>query len=301
MLQKLEFMIALAREKHFGKAATSCGVAQPTFSLGIQSLEEMLDVPLVKRSSSRFQGFTPEGEVVLVWARRLLGDVEAMRRELLALQKGIGSSIRVAAIPTMMPFVASLTAPFQIRNPSVRLTLLARPSNELLSLLEQGEIDVGITYIDNEPVGDVMKIPIYRERYLLLTTPGGRFGCNDSVAWSDLADLPLCMFTPNLQHRRIVDNILRSVGIEMTPKIETDSIVVIASHVSTGNWVSIVPSSILGAISMTKTLRVVPIVGPDVTHTIGLIVSQRRPVPPTIDSLIKEIQNCSAAELLGPA
>src|SRR6185437_13061613 len=77
MLDKLEFMIALSREQHFGRAAESCGVAQPTLSLGIQSLEQMLNTPLVKRAS-RFQGFTPEGERVLVWAHRLVGDARAM-------------------------------------------------------------------------------------------------------------------------------------------------------------------------------------------------------------------------------
>jgi DNA-binding transcriptional LysR family regulator len=293
MLQKLEFMIALAREKHFGKAAASCGVAQPTFSLGIQGLEEMLNVPLVKRSS-RFQGFTPQGDLVLVWARRLVGDAHAMRQELFGLQKGVGSLIRIAALPTTMPIVASLTAPFQIRNPGVRFTLLARPSNELLGLLEQREIDVGVTYIDNEPVGDVIKVPLYEERYLLLTTLDRPFGCNESVAWSDLAALPFCMFTPNLQHRRIIDSVLRTVGIEITPRIETDSIMAITAHVSTGNWVSIVPRSILSTISTTEKLRAIPIVEPNVTRTIGLVVSERFPIQPTIASLIEEVRGASA-------
>ena len=102
MLEKLEFMIALSREQHFGRAAESCGVAQPTLSLGIQSLEQMLNTPLVKRAS-RFQGFTPEGERVLRWAHRLVGDARAMRQDILGLKTGIefspahcGSSIRNA-------------------------------------------------------------------------------------------------------------------------------------------------------------------------------------------------------------
>jgi len=300
MLQKLEFMIALAREKHFGKAAISCGVAQPTFSLGIQGLEEMLNVPLVKRSSSRFQGFTAEGELVLMWARRLIGDVQMMRRELVTLRTGAGSCVRLAAIPTVMPTVASLIAPFQIRNPDVRFTVLARPSDELLALLEEREIDVGMTYIDNEPIGDVLKIPIYQERYLLLTTADGPFGRSNGVSWSDLANLPLCMFTANLQHRRIVDTVLRGVGIEVTPRIETDSMAIIASHVSTGNWVSIVPCSILGAINVTDTLRTIPITDPDVTYTIGMIVSNRVPPPPAIASLIDEVRNRPVAGLSPP-
>src|SRR6476659_11282232 len=102
LLEKLEFMIALAREQHFGRAAESCGVAQPTLSLGIQSLEQMLNVPLVKRSS-RFQGFTPEGERVLVWARRLVGDARAMRQDILGLRSGAESHLRLAAMPASMP------------------------------------------------------------------------------------------------------------------------------------------------------------------------------------------------------
>ena len=129
MLEKLEFMLALAREKHFGRAAESCGVAQPTFSQGIQQLEELLNVPLVKRSS-RFLGFTPEGERVLVWARRLVGDAQAMRQEILGMQHGIGSHIRIAAMPAAMPIVASLTAPFQVRNPTARFTLITRTADE---------------------------------------------------------------------------------------------------------------------------------------------------------------------------
>jgi DNA-binding transcriptional LysR family regulator len=93
MIDKLEFLVALAREQHFGRAAKSCGVAQPTFSQGVQQLEDMLDVPLVKRSS-RFLGFTPEGERVLEWARRMVGDAQAMRLEIQQMQQGLGPNVR---------------------------------------------------------------------------------------------------------------------------------------------------------------------------------------------------------------
>ena len=78
MIDKLEFLLALAREKHFGRAAEACGVTQPTLSAGVKQLEEQLGVLLVNRGS-RFQGFTPEGERVLEWARRIVGDTRAMR------------------------------------------------------------------------------------------------------------------------------------------------------------------------------------------------------------------------------
>jgi DNA-binding transcriptional LysR family regulator len=292
VLEKLEFMIALAREKHFGRAAESCGVAQPTFSQGIQQLEEMLNVPLVKRSS-RFLGFTPEGERVLVWARRLVGDVRAMRQEILGLQHGLGPNIRMAAMPSAMPVVASLTAPFQLRNPTVRFTLLTRTSDEIISLLHQREIDAGVRYIGTEPESEVEEVPLYREQYLLLTTLEGPFGRSDRISWSQLAELPLCLLTPDLQYRRIIDRVLRGAGIEALPTIETDSILALTTHVHTGNWTSVVSSLVVNAIDLSGSLRVVPIAEPDVTHLIGLVVSKRFPIQPAIASLLQEARKSS--------
>ena len=105
MLDKLEFLIALARERHFGHAAEACGVSQPTLSAGIKQLEDSLGVLLVHRGS-RFQGFTPEGERVLDWARRIVGDTRAMRQEIDALKQGLAGHIRIAAIPTALAMVA---------------------------------------------------------------------------------------------------------------------------------------------------------------------------------------------------
>ena len=97
MIDKLDFILALAREKHFGRAADACGVTQPTLSAGVKQLEEQMGVLLVNRGS-RFQGFTPEGERVLGWARRIVGDTRAMREEINALRHGLTGRLRMAAI-----------------------------------------------------------------------------------------------------------------------------------------------------------------------------------------------------------
>lgn len=289
VLEKLEFMIALARERHFGRAAESCGVAQPTFSQGIQQLEELMNVPLVKRSS-RFLGFTPEGECVLVWARRLVGDVRAMRQEVQQMQQGLGPNVRIAAMPCAMPIIASLTAPFQIGHPTVRFTLITRTADEIIRLLHEREIDAGVRYVDGESLDEVEEIPLYREEYLLLTTLGGPFGRCDHISWSQLAALPLCLFTPNLQHRRIVDGALRRAGVSASPAIETDSILALTTHVLTGNWVSVVSSLIVNAIDLSGSLRVVPISEPSVSNMIGLVVSRRFPVQPTVAHFLDDVR-----------
>src|SRR5437879_7962791 len=78
LIDKLELLLALAKERHFGRAAEACGVTQPTMSTSLKQLEEILGVMLVQRGS-RFQGFTPEGERTRDWARRIVGETRAMR------------------------------------------------------------------------------------------------------------------------------------------------------------------------------------------------------------------------------
>jgi len=117
VLDKLDFILALARERHFGRAAEACGVTQPTLSAGVKQLEEQMGVLLVNRGS-RFQSFTPEGERVLDWARRIVGDTRSMREEINSLRHGLTGRLRIAAIPTTLAMVAALTTPYRERHPT---------------------------------------------------------------------------------------------------------------------------------------------------------------------------------------
>src|SRR5260221_14449136 len=146
VLDKLEYLMALAREKHFGRAAEASGVTQPTLSAGIKQLESQFGVLLVQRGS-RFIGFTPEGERTLDWARRIVGDTRAMRDEIKALKEGLVGRLRIAAIPTTLAMVAALTTPYRARHPDVRFTIFSKTSIEILTLLENLEIDAGVTYL----------------------------------------------------------------------------------------------------------------------------------------------------------
>src|ERR1700755_3110893 len=147
MIDKLELLLALAKERHFGRAAEACVVPQPTMSTSIKQLEEILGVMLVQRGS-RFQGFTPEGERVLEWARRIVADTRTMRQEGDALKRGLVGHVRLAALPPTLAMAASLTTPYRARHPNVRFTILSRTSIEVLKALDNLEVDAGLTYID---------------------------------------------------------------------------------------------------------------------------------------------------------
>ena len=287
MIDKLEFLLALAREKHFGRAAETCGVTQPTLSAGVKQLEESFGILLVNRGS-RYHGFTPEGERVLDWARRIVGDARAMRQEVHALKHGLAGRLRLAAIPTALAMVETLTTPFRARHPEVQFTILSRTSLEILTHLENLEIDAGLTYLDNEPLGRVTAVPLYRERYRLLVAAEAPLGDRETVTWAEVAQVPLCLLTPDMQNRRIIDRLLKSAGGESRPTLESDSMILLFSHVRTGRWASVMPAKLAETLGLTDTIRAIPITDPEAVHTIGLVVPAREPMMPITAALVDE-------------
>ncbi len=287
MIDKLEFFIALAKAQHFGHAAEEIGITQPTLSAAIKQLEEQLGVMLVKRGS-RFQGLTPEGEQVLAWARRIVGDARTMREEMRAARHGLSGRVRIAAIPTALAMVPRLTTPFRDKHPGVNFSVLSRTSIEVLSLLGNYDIDVGITYLDNEPLGNVISVPLYSERYQLITAVGTPFAERAKVSWAEVAKLPLCLLTPDMQNRRIIDQHLAEAGTMARPTLESNSMIVLFSHIRTGKWSSIMPLNLAETFGFAEPIRAIPIVEPDASHIVGLVAARREPHTPLVSALLSE-------------
>lgn len=284
MIDKLEFLIALARERNFSRAADSCGVTQPTLSAGIKQLEETLGVLLVNRSS-RYYGLTAEGERVLEWGRRIVSDARAMRQDVHAAKTALSGHLTLAAVPTALPMAAELTIPFRAKHPGVRFTVLSKTSREILSMLDDFQIDAGLTYLDNEPLGDLQTVPLYRERYQLLTRAGSRYGEREKVTWADVARIPLCLLTPDMQNRRIIDQLLVNPA---APPVESNSMLVLFAHVRIGRYACVVSEMLASMLSVSEPLRAIPIVEPQEIYTIGLVSPRREPIPPLTRALAAE-------------
>lgn len=295
MIDKLEFLIALARERNFSRAAEVCGVTQPTLSAGIKQLEETLGVLLVNRSS-RYYGLTAEGERALEWGKRIVSDARAMRQDLFAAKTPLSGHLTLAAVPTALPMAAELTIPFRLKHPGVRFTILSKTSREILSMLEDFQIDAGLTYLDNEPLGDLPMVPLCHERYQLLTRAGSPLGECGKVTWSDVARIPLCLLTPDMQNRRIIDRLL--VNRVAPPPLESNSILVLFSHVRIGGYACVVSEKLAGLLSVNEPLRAIPIIEPEKIYTIGLVSPRREPIPPLTKALAAEANRLAMPESL---
>ena len=269
MIDKLEMFIALAKERHFGRAAETCGVTQPSLSSALRQLEEQLGVQLVFRGS-RFQGLTPEGARVLEWARKIVGDVRSMKDEMRTVHAGLSGNLRIGVVPTALPMIADLTGPFTTRHPNVKVTILSSTSTEIQNGIEALELDAGITYLDNEPLGRVAQVPLFSEFYRLLCTAASPLSQRSSVTWAEVAQEPLCLLTADMQNRRIINQHLAEAGARATTMIESNSTIALMSHVKSGAWASVVPMK-LAEMFAGQDLVSIPITDPEAEHLVGLI------------------------------
>lgn len=295
MIDKLEMFIALAREEHFGRAAESLGITQPTLSSGIKQLEGQLGVQLVWRGA-RFAGLTPEGQRVLVWARQIVGDTRAMRAEMRSLRAGLSGDLRLAAIPTALTAASALTAAFAARHPNVRFTVLSRPSSAILSMIESHGADAGLTYLDNEPLGRMTAVPLYRERFCLVCAEDSALAGRDRLGWAEIADQPLCLLTPDMQNRRIVNQAFLEAGARPAPTIESNSTVVLMAHVAAGRWATILPVRLAEFLGAGKPVRIIPLDGAARAPAVGLIAPHREPHTPVLAALLKAARSLSESE-----
>jgi DNA-binding transcriptional LysR family regulator len=283
-IRQLQYLVALAREKHFTRAAQACHVTQPTLSGRIRQLEQELGVPIVERGH-RFHGLTPDGERVVKWAHAILDNWASLQQEIATLKNTAGrltGHLSVGVIPSALPMMAVMTKAIQARYPGVELTVLSQSSIEILRNLEDFSIDIGLTYLDNEPIEGVRSEAVYMERYCLLVRLDHPLVDAASVTWADAAREPLCLLTPDMQNRRIIDRAFRAANASPVPRLETNSVINLCANVRLMGLASIIPEYFLEVLGPIADVRAVPLIEPLVEHSVGLVAVDRDPISPLV-------------------
>lgn len=263
MIDKLEMLIALAREQHFGRAAAACHVTQPTLSSAIKSLEDQLGATLVNRGP-RYLGLTDEGERVLARARIIVAEARALRADLAAARSRPGGVLRLGVIPTALIEARLYTAPFLAEHPGVRLRLCSMTSHQILAALADFEIDAGLSYaqtdLRHDRLSGIEALPLYDEHYALLTPVAP--GLPARLTWADLAGRDLGLLTPDMQNRRIIDQHLAAAEVTLRPRVESNSILTLVGLVQTGRIATVLPERIARFFAQVPGLACLPIADP---------------------------------------
>ncbi|MEM9344696.1 MAG: LysR family transcriptional regulator [Pseudomonadota bacterium] len=282
-LRDLECLIALARHQHFARAAEACGLSQPAFSMRIKALEDRLNTRIVKRGN-RFEGLTPEGEVVLTHAKSITSQVRAMKEQLGANAGEIAGSLTLGVIPTAGAYASQIAARLYKRHPRIRLRIETVTSLAILQGLDDRRFDAGVTYTEgvSEDLLDV--ISLYDERYVLLVPdsldPGG-----DTITWEAAGALPLMLLEPDMQNRRIIDKAFRDIGISPRIVTESNGFVPAMFMASRGVGATVIPEVLATALGTVRNTRMLRLVDPEIEKSICFVARGQGARTPAVAAL----------------
>lgn len=275
-IRQLEYLVNLAREKHFAKAAAVCHVSQPALSSAIRSLEKELGVMIVRRGR-RYLGLTVEGERVLAWAQQTLASLSYMREDASVAKSTMSGTLRLGAIPTTMTIAAFLTGPCFTAYPNIRYTLSSLTADAIVNQLDNFELDLGLTYLDDTVIEGFEKLHLFDERYVLLANR--TIALEPTLTWEQAARLPMCLLTGKMRNRQVIEAAFRRAGVQPTVILETDSLFSVYAHVSEAGLYSIVPHSLLNFFDLKTLVQARPVV-PQLTRAIGLIARNQPALAP---------------------
>lgn len=296
-IRQLQYLVALARERHFTRAAQSCDVTQPTLSERIRQLELELGVPIVARGQ-RFHGFTTEGERVLKWAQAILDNWAALKHEIAQIRDGDDAAagrLTIGVVPSALPIAARLLKALRQRSPNIDLVVLSSTSEDIRRSLEEFSIDAGITYLDNESIDGLLSRPIYRERYCLFVRSDDPLAGRASIGWAEAANHPLALLTGNMQNRRIIDRAFRTAKASPRTRMETNSLVTLGASVRETGLATVMPEYMAKTLAMAE-IRAIPLVSPTVEHVVGIVAVDRTPMPALVTMALETAVQLAASD-----
>ncbi|MEU4741787.1 LysR family transcriptional regulator [Actinosynnema sp. NPDC023658] len=271
-LQQLVYFLAVARTRHFTRAAAEVRVAQPSLSKQVHALEKELGAELFSRARGNV-ALTPAGEALLPVAARILSDVDTARlevAELVGLRRG---RVRVGATPSLCgSLFADVIKRYHDAYPGIQVSVTEGGSRDLVRALEAGELDLALVIVSPADADRALTVvPVLREELVVASaSPSGV----TRMSWTDLRDHPLVMFRPGYDLRETTLAACRQAGFEPRFAVEGGEMDAVLRFVEVGLGVAVVPSTVLA----TRSLHGTPL-APTTTRTVAL--AHRTDVAPT--------------------
>ncbi|MDD2263905.1 MAG: hydrogen peroxide-inducible genes activator [Bacteroidales bacterium] len=270
-LQQLEYITAVDRHRHFVKAATECGVAQPTLSAMIARLEEELDVKIFDRSRHPVEP-TPTGQEILRQARIVLQHALQLKEIVTARKEELATHFSLAIIPTVAPYIIPrFISLFQNNFPQSEVRILEMRTDEIIRDLKEAKIDMGILATPLKD-SDLLEIPLYYERFLAYVSPTDP---NYSKEELSSAELPLQHLWV-LQEGHCLRNQVFNFCTENTPVdkqvYEAGSIDNLIRIIDTNGGYTLIPQLHQPMLHKAQLQNIRPVVSPPPVREISLVV-----------------------------
>ncbi len=283
-LAALRYLLALNEHRHFGRAAQACHITQPALSNALKALEEEFGTPIVKRGRT-YAGLTPEGERVLQAAQRMLHEQALLKQELASSAEQPRGPLALGVVPTALPMAARFAAQLQARHPGIAPVVRSMSSREIEEGLDDLSLDLGLGFAERLAGGKARPrfelLPQYTEHYFLVrraARAAAQLAVGAPLRWAEAARLPLCLLTPEMHNRSLVDSAFERAGVRVQPVMETNSVLTLALAVQAGDVASVLPGALVGAVRSQGELEALPLVEPEMLTPLALAcLGQARP------------------------
>jgi DNA-binding transcriptional LysR family regulator len=282
-LASFRYLLALNEHRHFGRAAQACHITQPALSNALKALEEELGIPMVKRGRT-YAGLTPEGERVLLAAQRMLHEQALLMQDLASTAEQPQGRLSLGVVPTAVPIATRFAAQLQVRHPGIAPVLRSMSSREIEEGLDNLSLDLGLGFAERLAAGKAPRFELlaqYTEHYFLVrraARPAPQLSLGSPMRWAQAGTLRLCLLTPEMHNRSLVDSAFERAGVMVKPVMETDSVLTLALAVQAGDVASVLPGALVGAVRSQGELEALPLVEPEMlTPLVFACLGQARP------------------------
>ncbi len=285
-LGQLRYLVALAEERHFTRAAAREHIAQPALSQQIRRLEEEVGLALVERTTRRV-AVTDAGEVLVGRARRILAELDAAHTELQALRGLTTGHVSVGAMHTMGPVDLSLVlALFHSRHPAVELTVREESSEDLAEMLRVDELDLAFLSVTERIESHGLGLhQLLREELVVIVAPEHPLGKRRRVRMAELEGEQFISFREGARLRELLTTAGRSAGFEPEVKLESNESQRIRRLVARGMGVAILPRS--DAVAPGAEVSILTLAHPSLSRDITLAWREGRRHPPAAAELLE--------------
>ena len=300
-LTELRYIVAVARERHFGRAAETCFVSQPTLSVAVKKLEEELGVTVFERGPGEVS-VTPGGQKIVEQAQRVLEEASRIREIAAAGKDPLAGPLRLGAIYTIGPYLLPKLIPILRRTaPAMQLLIQENFTHRLAEELRSGEVDVILIALPFEAPG-VMTRAVYDEPFMVAVPKGHPWEGRKRVTSEELTSESLLLLGEGHCFRDQVLEICHTVRArERSPlakTVEGGSLETIRQMVAGGVGITVLPAT-----STTTTggasdlIRILPFARPAPTRRVGLAWRRSFPRPEAIEALRKAILACNLPQV----
>lgn len=291
-LTELKYIVALARERHFGRAAEKCFVSQPTLSVAVKKLEDELGAILFERGQNEVRT-TPVGLQIVAQAERVLAEANLVKELADASGDPLAGPLRLGAIYTIGPYLLPKLVPLiKQRAPKMPLMIEESFTDRLLESLKRGDLDVAVLALPIAEPGLVAQ-PVYDETFRVLVPVAHPWAKKKNVSPPELLDEPLLMLGRGNCFRDQVLDLCTAAGAGGPQVLEGSSLETIRLMVASGVGITVMPATAVDTLPKTDPLlRVRPFAEPQPSRRIGLVWRASFPRHQAIDLLRKALLDC---------